>query len=102
MLFLLRVPDGASPGALTAADFDFTLLDQLVNLVVGEFGLDLGFEIMGNPLFASATSDQGVFTSFKDPAQIKAWEMMVNTIAQRYTKQFGVDTVARWRWEGWK
>eukprot|EP00038_Savillea_parva_P011472 m.197777 g.197777 ORF g.197777 m.197777 type:complete len:726 (+) comp20217_c0_seq1:47-2224(+) len=102
LLFLLRVPSGTQPESLDpTTDIDYSNLDTLVDLIVGEFGLALGFEIMGNPLFADATSDVGVFTSWKDSEQVAAWQRMVTAICQRYVDKYGLDVVARWRWEAW-
>lgn len=78
---------------LPSAAYNFSLLDSLLDMVVREHGLRLGFEIMGNPR-ATATSRTGVYTSWADDRQIEGWRTLVTTVARRYISRYGVDEVS--------
>ena len=43
----------------------------------------------------------GLFTDWRDAAQLGSWRRMVAAVASRYVGRYGVDVVKRWRWEGW-
>ena len=136
---LLEVPPRHLPPQRDAAnDDDFTkldqVLDQVLDLVVKDHGFRLGFELMGNPLFAAAPAPApasaaaaapssstaasaasvspspppspsgtppGLFTDWRDAAQLGSRRRMVAAVASRYVGRYGVDVVKRWRWEGW-
>ena len=85
---------------LPATAYNWTLLDDLLDMVAGEHKLRLGFEIMGNPRLTSS-SRTGVFTSWKDPEQLEGWRGMVQTLAERYILRYGAPAVSLWRFETW-
>ena len=43
----------------------------------------------------------GLFTDWRDAAQLGSWRRMVAAVASRYVGRYGVAVVKRWRWEGW-
>ena len=43
----------------------------------------------------------GLFTDWRDAAQLGSWRRVVAAVASRYVGRYGVDVVKRWRWEGW-
>jgi L-iduronidase len=98
LLNLLTVSSTAHP--LPASAYNFTLLDLLIDVVVRENGLHVGFELMGNPRL-SPTSPAGVYTSWLDPQQLVGWRTMVSAIATRYVARYGIERVQHWRWEAW-
>ena len=100
MLNLITVAPGAAAHPIAAAAYNFTLLDDLLDMVALEHGLRLGFEIMGNPR-TSATSRSGVYTSWQDPQQLAGWRDMVRAIASRYIARYGAAVVGLWRFETW-
>ena len=75
-------------------------------MVAGEHQLRVGFELMGNPRVqgggGSGASRVGVYTSWKDAAQVEGWRAMVTALASRYIGRYGAAAVARWRFETWK
>ena len=98
LLNLLTVSSAAHP--LPASAYNFTLLDQLLDVLVHENGLHVGFEIMGNPRL-SPSSRIGVYTSWLDPQQLVGWRTMATAIAARYVARYGLASVRRWRFEAW-
>jgi L-iduronidase len=100
LLSLIEIAATAAPSApIPSTAYDFSRLDAVVELVVSEHALVLGFELMGNPRING--SKTGVFTSFKEPAQIANWYTLVHTIAQRYADKHGLETIQKFRWEPW-
>jgi len=51
------------------ASYNWTLLDELLDMVAGEHKLRIGFEIMGNPR-TTPSSRTGVYTSWKATEQL--------------------------------
>jgi hypothetical protein len=103
---LLNLVTVTVPGGLpvvhpiAASAYNWTLLDDLLDMVVLDHGLRLGFEIMGNPR-TSPTSRTGVYTSWASAEQLAGWRDMVEALASRYIARFGASVVALWRWETW-
>jgi hypothetical protein len=85
---------------LVAAAFNWTLLERLTDMLVTEHNLKIGFELMGNPRL-SLTSEVGVFTSFKESAQLESWRTMVATLARRMVARYGGPVVRGWKFEAW-
>lgn len=79
---------------LPASAYNFSLLDDVLDMVVHDHGLMLGFEIMGNPR-VSATSRQGAYTSWAEPAQVIGWRTMMAALAGRYIKRYGIAIVSQ-------
>ena len=111
LLYLLEAAPGTDPANASAIDFRFAKLDAVVDLIVREHGLTMGFELMGNPKVLRSRDGSGnqhpypqapgLFTDWTDAAQLVSWRAMVGAIAARYVKRYGVEEVRRWRWEGW-
>jgi len=85
---------------LPGSAYNFTLLDTLLDSLVNDHGLSIGFELMGNPR-TDPNSKTGVYTSWKDSSQLQGWRVMVATLIQRYIGRYGLDAVATWRFEPW-
>jgi L-iduronidase len=79
----------------------FDRLDAVLDMLVREHDLNVGFELMGNPVLGTLFDGPYLFTSWLDPLQISAWKRMVSAIAARYVGRYGLDTVRAWRWETW-
>lgn len=99
LLNLVTVSEDKHPLSSTA--YNFTLLDAVLDMVVKEHGLRLGFEIMGNPRLLNETSRRGVYTSWKDASQLQGWREMVSTLVRRYLDRYTAAVVSEWRWESW-
>ncbi|ETN62423.1 alpha-l-iduronidase [Anopheles darlingi] len=69
--------------------YDFAYLDQLLDRLY-DIGLYPGFELMGIP---QGYANQHPTARF--------WEDLVSRIVQRYVVRYGLQTVARWRFESW-
>ncbi|XP_065838317.1 alpha-L-iduronidase-like [Oscarella lobularis] len=76
----------------TAYAYNFTHLDQFLDLL-HENGLKPGFELMGNP--------SSRFTSFDDDSQVVEWKNLVEQLATRYIRRYGIDDVRTWNFETW-
>eukprot|EP00940_MAST-03C_sp_MAST-3C-sp2_P002326 g2326.t1 len=96
---LLYLLDVASSGVVTPSNLNPSVhidprrLDAVLDSLVRDHGLSVGFELMGNP--------GSLFTSFRDPEQIASWKRLVAFVVSRYVDRYGIETVRRWRWEGW-
>lgn len=99
LLNLLTTPTDEHP--IEPRNYNTSLLDALLDMVVGEHGLAVGFEVMGNPRVGNEHSRIGAYTSWKDPSQIVGWEAMVSFLVSRYSRRFGASVVELWRWESW-
>jgi len=94
LLNLVTVP-GSIAHPIAASAYNWTLLDDLLDMVVLDHGLRLGFEIMGNPR-TSPTSRTGVYTSWASAKQLVGWRDMVEALASRYIARYGAAVVELW------
>lgn len=81
------------PGYLANKAVNWTYLDQSLDIVINS-GLLPGFEVMGNP-------GGELFSSFKDDSQVRAWNVFVQVMVQRYLARYGAESVLQWRFESW-
>jgi hypothetical protein len=100
LVSLIEVPGTADPSAsILGTSYNFSRLDAVVDLIVHEHGFVMGFELMGNPRLTGTKT--GVYTNFKEPAQISNWYTLVLGIVQRYADKYGLATIQKFRWEPW-
>jgi L-iduronidase len=99
LLALLHVPPRNVRMGSTGIAFDrvgqpwnFTELDTAMDLL-RELGLQVGFELMGNP--------DGIFSDWRAPEQVSRWGDMVEVVVRRYMERYGLEWVRTWRFEPW-
>ena len=73
---------------------EYEKLDRVLDMIVKDHDLRIGFELMGNP-------DLERFDSFRNETQILEWKSMVSDLASHLVQRYGLDTVRTWRFESW-
>ena len=73
---------------------EYEKLDRVLDMIVKDHDLRIGFELMGNP-------DLKRFDSFRNETQILMWKSMVSDLASHVVQRYGLDTVRTWRFESW-
>jgi hypothetical protein len=92
-----HVPRLNPQGFLSGKAINWTDLDASLDMVINS-GLYPGFEVMGNP---QSSSEQGLFSSFKEDAQLAGFGDLMKALALRYIALYGADNVRQWRFESW-
>lgn len=101
LLALIEAP--VSTGPIDPTAFNYSRLDRVVDMIAGEFGFNIGFELMGNPPIVNTDGSLAglVFSDWGNSTQLIAWKAMVSEIARRYIAKYGEDKVANWKFETW-
>uniref|UniRef100_H2ZMG5 Alpha-L-iduronidase n=1 Tax=Ciona savignyi TaxID=51511 RepID=H2ZMG5_CIOSA len=73
-------------------NYNFVYLDQFIQLLHENY-LYPGFELMGNP--------SNHFSDFDNMTQVRQWQNLVHSVAERYIIKYGKGYVKNWLFETW-